>query len=94
MKNQREDFKCRELAESLGWTVELHCEDVRYGRKVYFDKPEECPQWCLTFKKGQSKVILLCIDGWACADISQSPKHYVNHRYNESLEETLKKESK
>lgn len=79
--NLREDLALQKQAESQGWTIEKHIQD----------KKRDIPNFPLAFKKDE-KVIWYCSLGWACADISKSPEHYVNHRYYETLKEAFEKE--
>lgn len=94
MKTLRDDLRLRGLALSKGWVPELHRVDKDRKAKIFFETPAQIPQFCLQFKLDNKVVWFTGPKGWACAELTKAPEHYVNHRYDEDLERVLLKESR
>lgn len=85
----REDLELRDEAKKLGWQESFHVIDKQ-------TKQFDCPQFPITFIKGDKTIWKCASSQWACADLDSPPNSmtYVRHRYYETLKEALAKENK
>lgn len=78
----RQDLQYRSLAAEKGYAEVFHVLDIQAG--MLGKTKDDIPHFPISFKK-EKKVIWYAGKKWICADITNSPKYYCNHRHYKDL---------